>query len=445
MKISRSGYLVLILVAVLALIGAVYLLTSEHASPSRTIVSYETPHALIAPGDERNPVFEKNMTDANNRFALNFYRTLRQTPAFAGRNIFFSPYSISSAFAITYEGARGTTADEIRSVFSFPENDTARRLGYAGIYDDLNNPNASYTFRTANALWAEKIYPFLPEYIRIADRSYGVKTTNLNFIGQPQESRLVINRWVEATTDGRIREFISRDSISCDTRLVITNAVYFNGSWETSFPRAATTDADFFIAPNTSIRVPMMHQNSDEALFRYTETPGFQVLELPYNHTSGKALSMLVLLPKDHNLTAAEEDLDLQQTTGIKNSLTSQHVKVSLPKFSLGTTYNLPKLMTVMGMPTAFGAGADFSGMDGAKSLFIGEAIHKAVIDVNEEGTEATAATAVVMDNFSAKPSPVVFRADHPFLFLIKDSESGNILFMGRVVDPSAMETGVPP
>jgi len=439
MKISRPWDFVLILVAVLALIGAIYLCTSEQASQSRiTNASYEIPHALIPPGDERNPDFEMDRTDANNRFALDFYRTLRSSSMYSGSNIIFSPYSISSAFAITCEGARGKTKDEIRSVFAFPKNDTARRLGYAGVCDELNNANASYTLRTATALWAEKTHPFLPDYVRTAGQYYGANTTNLDLSGQPEESAAIINRWIEYQTENRIKNLVSTSDVS-PAILVITNAIYFKGDWGTPFTKDATTPEVFQVSSGKSVTTPMMHRDSLDELLPYGETDTFQVLELPYQHGAGKKLSMIIILPKGENINVVEDHLDLQQIATIRGTLVPHRVIVSLPKFSLGTTYNLAGPLRDMGMPTAFGSGADFSGMDGTGGSYIGTAVHKVFVEVNEEGTVAAAATAVAVWEVSTRQTPVTFRAGHPFIFLIQDTESGNILFMGRVVDPSAM------
>jgi len=431
MKIPGTILLVLLVVAVAIVAAGCMELSGKNPSGA--------PDALAVPmSAERNASAEKLMIDANNRFAFDLYSNLSRSPDNTGRNLFFSPYSISSAFAITYEGARGKTADEIRSVFYFPENATDRRLGYAGIYDNLNHANTSYTLRSANALWTDRSYPFLPAYISTAEQNYGATATSLDLLSHPEESRLKINRQVAGVTGDRINNILPEDSLDSDTALVLTSAIYFKGAWETPFSRDATTEQVFRVSPNTTTRVPMMQQMDGEAELPYMVTATFQALEFPYESSGGKNLSMLVILPKNDNLTAVEDALDLQQIARIRQSLKSHEVKVSFPKFSLESTYELPETLSAMGMPAVFGKEADLSGMDGGhflgKGLQIDRAIHSAFIDVNEEGTEASAATAFV-GTFS--PSPV-FRADHPFVFLIEDMDSGNILFMGRVVDPSA-------
>jgi serpin B len=385
---------------------------------------------------------EKSVADANNRFALDLFSNIKKDPNYSGDNLFFSPFSISSALAITYEGARGTTADEIRNVFHFPTDDSVRRQGYAGINAGMNAEKTGYTLRTANALWAEKTYSFLPEYTGTAERYYSAKTTNLDFISKPEDSRRTINQWVEAKTENKILNLVPAGGIGSSTRLVITNAIYFKGTWVKQFDKKNTHEEDFRTAPGKTVRVQMMQRTDRDAIYNYEETGSLQLLEMPYARTSGKELSMLVILPKEDNLTAAENSLSYQKLSDIRESLTFERVMVYFPKFRLETEYRLPATLGAMGMPTAFSNAADFSGMDGTRSLSISDVIHKAFVDVNEEGTEAAAATAVVMAPGAAmnhyEPPPIpVFRADHPFIFLIQDTETGNILFIGRVVNPA--------
>ncbi len=364
----------------------------------------------------------------NNRFAFDLYRRLATDPTHAGDNLFFSPYSISSALAITCEGARGTTADEILSVLHLPTTPSAREE-FAAIDAGLNSGDANYTLRTANALWAEETYPFLPDYIDAATRWYGANVTNLDFINDPGESRETINRWVEEQTEDKIRDLLPSGSIDDLTRLVITNAIYFKGTWAEQFDANKTTGEEFRAAPDETVTVPMMH---GDVAYQYVETDTLQVLEMPYAYGNGTELAILVLLPKDDTLTAAEEAMDAERVAGLRESLISQNVRVFFPKFTLETEYSLPRALAAMGMPTAFTNDADLSGMDGTSDLSITGVFHKAFVDVNEEGTEAAAATGVVAGG-GATP---VFRADHPFVFLIVEKDSGTILFMGRVVNP---------
>jgi serpin B len=381
------------------------------------------------------------VAEANNRFAFDLYSRLAKDKEYTGSNIFFSPFSVSSALAITYEGARGKTADEIRSVFYFPENDTMRRGGFSGLNAGINNGDSSYSLRTANALWAEKTYPFLTEYVGTAERSYGAKTTNLDFIGHPEDSRITINTWVEDKTEDRIKDLIPPGVIDPSVRLVITNAIYFKGNWVKQFDKNKTADADFRISPGKTVRVKMMQRTDEDTVYLYAENDNLQMLSMPYDHGNGTELSMIVLLPKDDDIASAEASLDADKLSALQQSASSRRVRVYFPKFKLATKYFLPDTLKAMGMATAFSGSADFSGMDGTKNLFISDVIHQAFVDVNEEGTEAAAATAVVMRLAAAAPGHEVqipvFRADHPFIFFIQDDETGNILFIGRVVNPA--------
>ncbi len=403
----------------------------ENHGTKKTLPELHVPVITPAPGDAGMKVVE-----ANNQFAMDLYSALvDENP---GDNIFFSPWSISSALAVTYEGAKGSTADEIRSVFHFPADESTMRNGYQEITDGINSGNSGFTLKTANALWAEENYTFLPSYLDTADRYYSARVTNLNFVNRPEESRQTINRWVEDQTAHRIKNLLPAGSILPETTLVITNAIYFKGTWATQFKEENTASENFRVSPTTTVMVPMMKQTDTGVKFWYAETGSFQVLGMPYASQGGKELSMLVLLPTDDDLGGAEDSLDAGTLSELRQSLVYQEVKVWFPKFKLETGYQMADTLSEMGMPSAFNPGqADFSGMDGTRILSISQVFHKAYVDVNEEGTEAAAATAVIMERSMAPADPVpVFRADHPFIFLILDNESGNILFMGRVTNP---------
>jgi serpin B len=380
----------------------------------------------------------KTAVDANNLFAADLYTRLGNDPENAGKNIFFSPFSISSALAITYEGARANTADEIRTVFHFPNDTTVLRMGYFAVNAEINRGDANFTLRTANALWAEKNFPFLPLYTGTVTHFYAANATNLDFASHPEDSRVTINRWTEEKTNNLIRDLIPPGVIDTMTRLVITNAIYFKGTWLQQFNTTKTTEEDFHVTSGKTVRVPMMQRTDEDSVYRYAATDDLQILELPYANQSGSGLSMLVLLPREHDLSAVHRALTPANMTTLRDAMTPTRVDVYLPKFRLETEYRLDRDLAAMGMPTAFTDGADFSGMDGAKDLSISAVIHKAYVDVNEEGTEAAAATAVVIRLTSAGSGPEVFYANHPFLFLIRDNKSGAILFLGQVSDPTA-------
>jgi serpin B len=370
---------------------------------------------------------------ASNQFAFEFYSNLKDVEE---GNIFFSPYSISTALAMTYEGARGQTAREIQSVFHFPESESARRTSFLAIHNQLNRPSAEYKLHTANALWIEKDYQLLEEYTGAIESYYGGKATNLDFVSQAENARLTINSWVEEKTNDKIKELFKPGSINQLTRLVITNAIYFKGTWAKQFDEEETKEEDFRITPDSAIKVPMMRLAGEDARFNYTENENLQVLEMIYE---GGDLSMLVLLPKDDDIKALEDSLTLENLQLWRDELAGQRVDVYMPKFTFTREYSLNDDLRKMGMPLAFEADkADFSGIDGTKELFIHTIVHKAFVEVNEEGTEAAAATGVVVGITSMPPPPPVFRADHPFIFMIQQRETGNILFLGRVSNPTS-------
>jgi serpin B len=377
-----------------------------------------------------------NIVDANNRFALDYYSKLENKDS---NNIFFSPFSISSALAMTYEGAKGQTAEEIRSVFYFPEDSNLRRMEYLVIFDEINKKDRKYNLSNANALWAQEDYQFLKDYFNNVEKYYGGKVTNLDFKKDPEGSRVTINNWVEKQTENKIKNLISFGGISTETKLILTNAIYFKGEWVKQFNKDDTKEENFRTYKDGIVKVQMMQRTDEKAIFNYTEDSNLQILEMPY---SGDELSILLLLPKNDNLEKLENLLSTKKLLEWKKDLKEQRVKVYIPKFKFETKYSMSNDLKTMGMPTAFSSLADFSGMIGYKELKINEVIHKAFVEVNEEGTEAAAVTLAEIRPFGIsspqkKPEIPIFRADHSFIFLIQQKSTGNILFMGRVVNPT--------
>jgi len=378
-----------------------------------------------------------NVVEANNQFALDYYSKLKDKD---GDNIFFSPFSISSAFVMTYEGAKGQTAEEIRSVFYFPESSNLRRTEYTTIFDEINKGDKKYKLSSANALWAQEDYQFLKDYFDSVEKYYGGKATNLDFKKDPEGSRVTINNWVENQTNDKIKDLIPSGIIKTMTKLVLTNAIYFKGEWVKQFSKNDTKEENFRTNKNGTVKTQMMQRTDDEAIFNYAENSNLQILEMPY---SGEELSILLLLPKGDNLEKLESLLSTKKLSEWRKDLEEQRVKVFIPKFKFETKYFMADDLKAMGMPIAFSDSADFSGMTGKRDLKINEAIHQAFVEVNEEGTEAAAATAVVMRPVGSAAGPQkepkipVFRADHPFIFLIQQKNTGNILFIGRVVNPN--------
>ena len=373
----------------------------------------------------------QEVVNANNQFALELYLKLNE---FEEGNVFYSPYSIFSALAMTYEGAKGQTAEEMKSVFHFPESNVLRP-NFAAIYNGINQGSKNYELRTGNALWCQNDFPFQEEFIDTVGRYYGGKAANLDFVNDPETSRQTINDFIEEQTNDKIKDLIPSGALNALTRLVLTNAIYFKGSWEWEFDESKTDDKNFSITPEIVVEVPMMHMiPGDEVKLKYANLDDLQILELPYK---GDKISMLILLPKT-NLSSVESSLIAEKLNEYKNQMrTTSLDDIYLPKFEFETKYDMRETLTSLGMPTAFHGGANFTGMTLATQLYISKVIHQAYVKVDEEGTEAAAATAVIMMTLSGPPPKVIFNADHPFIFLIQEQETGNILFMGRVTDPS--------
>ena len=380
-------------------------------------------------GDGNSASDQASIINGNNKFAIDFFSHLVENGE-EKNNIFFSPWSISTALALVNEGARGQTSDEMQSVFGFPADDNARRSSFSAIQKDLNSGKGNYSLSTANALWIKEGYKLSDNYVDVAKQSYDSEVANVDFT--KEEARLHINGWVESKTNEKIKDLIPPGILDDLTRLVITNAIYFKGTWVTQFDEKNTTMEDFRIDAENSSKVSMM--KLEEEYFKYGETESMQVIELPYH---GQKVSMLVLLPKNiDDASTFERLLTVENLVALKQSLRNQTVTVHFPKFKLETEYSLSKSLSELGMPTAFDPDrADLSGITTAEQLYISAALHKAFVEVNEEGTEAAAATGVIIGTTSFHEIPV-FRADHPFVFIIQDSETGNILFLGMFTNP---------
>ena len=367
---------------------------------------------------------------ANNQFAIDLYSEINKD---SNENLFFSPWSISTAMAMTYEGAKGQTADEIQSVFYFPE-DNIRRPNFAQMLNTVNKAGGKYELNTANAIWLQEDYPFLEEYKNIIRRYYLGEIKNLDFVDNPSGSSSEINNWVSKHTNNKINKIVSPEMFNELTRAVLTNALYFKGKWEYQFDREDTKPEDFTLDSREKIMVPMMRLTDDDLDFNYIEVDRVQILEMKYQ---GDKISMLVLLPRN-NISHLESILTEEKLQEWRNQLKPETVYIYMPKYTFETSYSLSDYLKSMGMNLPFiWPGADFSGMDGTEMLYIDKVLHKAYLDVYEEGTEAAAATAVMVGMGEAMPHYVEFRADHPFIFIIQERETGNILFLGKVMNPS--------
>jgi len=389
------------------------------------------PAGAEEPPKPKTPILNA-VVAGNNRFATDLYARLAKKE---DGNLLLSPYSISTALAMTYAGAKGETEAEMAGVLHFTLPQKRLHSGFAALISQLSDPKTKrpYQLSVANRLWGQKGYRFLKPFLDATRENYGAGLKEVDFIRNTEGARLTINRWVEEKTQEKIKDLLAKGVLNRLTRLVLTNAIYFKGNWKTQFDEKNTREAPFAVKPGEKISVPMMHI---EARFKFAQLPDLQVLEMPY---SGDDLTMLVLLPKEvDGLAELEKALTVGKLKEWTGRLRTRKVSVFLPKFTMTCKFELNKVLAAMGMPQAFDGRANFSGMNGRKDLFISAVIHKAFVDVNEEGTEAAAATAVVvMERITSLPPPVpVFRADHPFVFLLRDNRSGSILFIGRVVNP---------
>jgi serpin B len=403
------------------------------------------PSPLRAADSGASPIPDQEaVVSGNNAFAVELYRQLKNPSG----NLFFSPASISTALAMAYAGARGETAEEMARTlhFTLPPEQLHPTMG--ALLKDLNDTHDGYQLHVANALWGQQGYTFLDDFLKLTKDDYGAGFYQMDFKGDMEGSRRQINQWVEQRTESRIRELLQPGALTQRTRLLLTNAIYFKGDWNTAFELNNTMDDDFHVSGAQTVTVKMMYHKGN---YRFFNGETFMALEVPYK---GRELSMIVFLPNQiDGLPALEDSFTpkmVQQWLTQLRSVTD--VQLSMPKFKMESQFGLGNTLAAMGMRQAFEPlQADFSGMasreemkrqDGREAnLFISAVIHKAFVDVNEKGTEAAAATAIVIppspQQTIAWPPPIVFRADHPFLFLIRDNKSGSILFMGRVADPT--------
>ena len=372
------------------------------------------------------------VSDGNNAFAVDLYSQLRKQPG----NLFFSPESITTAFAMAYAGASGETASQMAATLHFTLPPDRLHPAMGALLAGLNAPHAGYQLSVADALWAEKGYTFLPAFLKLTSDDYAAGFRPMDFKTAPDASRATINHWVEEKTNDKIKDLLPPGSVKPSTRLVLTNAIYFKGDWQTPFQKSETRDEDFHLSATQTVKAPLMHLSPRIAYF---SGDTFQAVSIPYK--AGE-LSMLVFLPNAADgLPAFEQSFtpaNAQKWIGQVSASTK--VILTLPKFKMTSQFELNEALSALGMRDAFHpATADFSAMTGKRDLWISAAIHKAFVDVNEEGTEAAAATGIIMRSMAMarENPPVVFRADHPFLFLIRDNKSNSILFLGRVTDPT--------
>ncbi len=376
-----------------------------------------------------------SLVKGNNAFALALFEVLRSEKG----NLFFSPYSISAALAMTYAGARGETELQMAKALQFALPQAKLHPAFQALGAELAkrgegakaSDGKGFRLNIVNALWGQEGYQFLQAYLDLLSAFYGAGMERVDY-SQPDKARALINDWVSKQTEERIQDLIPEGGVNELTRLVLTNAIYFNAAWATQFDEAYTTDLPFTRLDGSQISVPMMSLTES---FNYATANGYLAVELPYD---GREMSMVILLPEHGQLDVYERPLSAETLDKIVAGLAPQQVKLTMPKFEFDAAFSLRDALSEMGMPAAFTADADLTGMTAERELFISDVFHKAFVKVDENGTEAAAATAVVVGLTSFNPvEPIEVKVDRPFLFLIRDVKTGTILFVGRVVDPS--------
>lgn len=382
------------------------------------------------------------LVDGNNAFALDIYQTLRSQDG----NLILSPFSISLALAMTYTGARDQTESQMADTLHFDLPQEQLHPAFNALDQDLASRSESKSdeqeplqLNIANAVWAEQTYPFLQEFLDRIASNYGAGIRLADFINQYESVRKEINDWVYDETQEKIKDLLPEGVLSSDTRMVLVNAIYFKADWLSQFDANDTYDSPFHLLDGTDVSVKMMNQGTS---MPYYQGHGFQAVELPYasdpSSTLRESAAMDILVPDEGNFEAFESSLNSDLFNEAINGMQPASMMLSLPKFTYESQFNLSDALKSMGMVDAFDPdNADFSGMTAQNDLFISNVIHKAFVAVDEEGTEAAAATAVIMDTTSAPMFEVTLTIDRPFIFIIRDKPSGQVLFIGRVLNPA--------
>ena len=414
--------------------------TSSPTAPPST----ETPSETEEVRSEKTRVTVPVATDSelsdlvrgNNAFAFDLYQKLREEES---GNLFYSPYSISLALAMTHAGARGETERQISNTLHFTLSQDKLHPAFNALDLQLasrgegssGTEGKGFRLNIANAIWGQQGYDFLQNFLDKLAENYGAGMKIANFTEAPEDSRVAINDWVAHQTEDKIKDLIPSGAIDNLTRLVLTNAIYFNAAWLYPFDEKATAEGDFHLLNGNSIKVPMMRQTES---FGYASGTGYQSVELLYDSSE---ISMLILLPDKGNFDSFENSLNAELVSQISEDLSREQVEFTMPSFEFEAQFKLGATLKKMGISDAFNQQlADFSGMDGRKDLSISDAFHKAFVLVNEKGTEAAAATAVVVGVKSVPPPPIVVAVDRPFIFFIRDIATNTTLFVGRVMDP---------
>ena len=391
---------------------------------------------------ERDTAPELSADDAhalvagNTDFALALYQQLR---AAESGNLFYSPYSISTALAMLYAGAAADTETQMAEALHFTLPQATLHTGFNSLDLELESrgegaagaDGGEFRLNISNAVWLQQDFPVLSTYLDLLAVNYGAGLRLLDFILDTEQSRLTINAWVAKQTEDRIKDLMPPGSITQDTRMVLTNAVYFNAAWLNPFNEKQTRSEPFYLLDGSSATAPMMHLTVH---LNYFETDEYQAVEIPYD---GRELSMVAIIPNAGQFETVDASLDSTLVDTVITGKQNTYVSIAMPQWEYRSKFGLSEILSAMGMTDAFIPGAaNLSGIDGARDLFVQSVVHEAFIKVNEAGTEAAAATGIAAGGTSIQPIPTVVRLDRPFIYLIRDIPTQTVLFVGRVVDP---------
>jgi serpin B len=385
------------------------------------------------PAEDINPVELAQLAANNRAFAIDLYQQLRSTDG----NLIYSPYSITIALAMTYAGARGQTAGQMAEVLHFNLPDEQLHPAFNALdlsLASLGDGSDGLTLEIANSLWAQQDHHFQSEFLDLLAQNYGSGVRLVDFQNQTETARQAINAWVEARTHDKIQDLLKEGTLDALVRLVLVNAVYFKADWQTPFDEKVTQDDDFHLLDGNTVSVPMMTFEKDTLRLPFSGGQGYVAVGLPY---ANPEVEMVILLPDSGQFDDFEAALNPDRLGTILGQMHEREIGLALPKFKSEREFNLQDILQKMGMADAFNPDrADFSGMDGTQNLYLSQAVHKAYVQVDEQGSEAAAATGIVAQPLSASVSPRI-KVDRPFIYLIYDRQSGTILFMGRMLDPS--------
>jgi len=432
--------IIMIITAMAVLLTSLTACAQPAVSPAEAGVLKSEKPRITSPNISEGALYD--LVSDNSAFAMDLYQQLKARDG----NLFYSPYSISLALAMTYAGARGETEEQMVDALHFSPSQDKLHPAFNSLDIELakrgegakGKDDEGFRLNIVNAIWGQKDYEFLTDFLDTLAENYGAGLRILDFIQAPEESRIIINDWVSEQTEGRIEDLIPQGMIDSLTRLVLTNAIYFNAAWAFPFNESATSDGIFHLINGDEVTVPLMKQTES---FGYAEGEDYQAVELPYD---GNELSMVILLPESGEFSTFENSLDSMKLQEILENLQyalvngkRTEVALTMPKFEFESSFDLKNTLSNMGMQVAFSENADFSGMNGSRDLFITDVVHKAFVSVDEAGTEAAAATAVIVASTSIPMEPIKVNIDRPFIFMIRDIETGALLFAGRVLDPA--------